>query len=412
MHSGRKGSVRTSLSAAIFVTVVLTWIISGGVANYIGYMNMLSLRNQMALPGGHRMPAREPRFGVLEFLTGRPPLPPPVPPQDTDGASRGPQPQEDVPPWIWRDLALRLTVAFAAAGLAGVTLARWFTRPLAALASGAGAYQAGVFEYRIPACGHDEFAAVAQAMNDMAAQVSGHIRRLEDEAQRRRQFLADMAHELRSPVTTLCTMAGALRDGVADDPDRRAYAIAAIYDTAQRLSRLVQDLMELAQLDHTELPLKRRPTDLRTLVRKVLEAHRDAAHRQGVTLESAQDGPPVWAHVDADRLTQVIDNVIGNAVAYAGEGARVHVLIDAGDPIRICIIDTGRGISAEHLPHVLDPFYRADPARSPHDGHSGLGLSIASRLVKAHGGALSVHSVPGEGVTVEITIPKDEDALR
>ena len=427
-----RASVRVNLTIAILLTVALSWVISGGVANYFNYLSFRSLRAEMMKhPDVYARPIPEPKFGVVEFFTGKPPFargprgPQPRPPamDQPQGAGAPPVGQPDRPsgpvdrpndrphgpePGIFeaRSLLLRAGVALALAALAGAWLGRKFTTPLSHLAKGADAFQAGEFGYRIPARGTNEFAAVANAMNEMARQVSDQISRLEDDAQRRRQFLADIAHELRSPVTTMETMAGALKDGLAEEPERRDFAVSAIATTSQRLRRLVQDLMELAKLDLTELPLNMVDVDLRELLVSALQAHESAAAAAGIALMPMVAAGPVSAVGDPDRMAQVFDNIIENAISYAGEGAQVKVSISDCDPIRVTIADTGRGIRAEDVPYVLDPFYRADAARTPNDCHSGLGLSIASRLIQAHGGGLTVTSEQGTGTTVTITLPK------
>lgn len=417
-----RASVRVNLTLAILLTVVLSWVISSGVANYFNYLSFRSLRAEMVKrPDMYATPIPEPKFGIVEFFTGRPPISgnhassgpkPPATnqPQQPDGPRDRPDDGPHGPgPGLFevRAMILRFGVALALAGLAGAWLGRKFTTPLSQLAQGAGAFQSGNFDYRIPSNGTNEFAAVADAMNKMAKQVSDQIGRLEDDAQRRRQFLADIAHELRSPVTTMETMAGALKDGLAEEPARRDFAVSAIVGTSQRLGRLVQDLMELAKLDLTELPMNKIRVDVRELLMSTLRSHESAASAAGIVLKPLASVGSVWTVGDPDRLAQVFDNIIENAVSYAGNGAEVSVSLADEDPIRVTIADTGKGIRAEHIPYVLDAFYRADTARTPKDYHSGLGLSIACRLVQAHGGELSVTSEEGKGTTVTITLPRE-----
>jgi len=200
-------------------------------------------------------------------------------------------------------------------------------------------------------------------------------------------------------------MAGALQDGVADEPGRRERAVSALVSTSERLLRLVQDLMELAKLDLDELPLNTREVDLRELVSSAVQSFEAEATAAGIVLRPLDPTPPVKITIDPDRIVQVLDNILGNAISYAGEGAEVTISLEDGDPVRISIRDTGRGISSEYLPYVFDSFYRADAARTPGECHSGLGLSIARRLVEAHGGTLTVSSAEGKGTLVTILLP-------
>jgi two-component system sensor histidine kinase BaeS len=284
----------------------------------------------------------------------------------------------------------------------GVLLARRFTRPLQALAEGAKAYQARDFSHTIPVQGDGEFAEVAAAMHDMAGKVSQHIEGLEDDARRRRQLLADVAHELRGPVMTMRTMAGALAEGLAVEPERHERAVQSLVRTSDRMLHLVTDLLELAKLDLRELPLHPQPVDLRELTEHALHAHGAAAAEAGITLSPAPAGPPLLAQADPDRLSQVLDNLLDNAISYAGRGATVHVELDPG--VRLRVVDTGQGIAAQHLPYLFDPFYRVDTVRNTRERHSGLGLRITRALVEAQGGTLTLTSRPGEGTTVEVTL--------
>ncbi|MCE5323009.1 HAMP domain-containing histidine kinase [bacterium] len=413
-------NVRVSLTMAILLTIVLSWVISAGITNYSNYLNIRSFQQEMVKhPELYPRPMPEPKFGWMEFLSGRTPFPPrherhlPPNPKIMDNfkppTEREPirkPPRDSFIPFDLKWSFIRLGVALGLAVLAGAWLGRRFTRPLSQLTKGAEAFQSGDFNYRISVSGKSEFSEVAESMNDMARQVSDQINRLEKDAERRRQFLADIAHEFRSPVTTMRTMAGALSDGVADDPERKERAISALEDTSERLLRLVRDLMELAKIDLDEFPLNVREVEIRELAASVIHSHNPEAVQAGVIIQPLTEGNPIIAEIDPDRITQVLDNIIDNAISYAGEGSRVDMTLEDGEQIKIVIKDTGKGIRREDIGSVLEPFYRADAARTPGDCHSGLGLSIASRLVEAHGGILSIVSEECKGTTVTIVIPK------
>lgn len=428
-----KVGVRTSLTLAILLAILFSWVLSSGIANYLNYLSILSIRKEMMRFRGNGMiMIPKPRFGFMDFLTGRPPIPPfrfqnppppegagmPMAPPPFPGANRRPIPprMEMYHPsdfWAtreWFDLKitlLRLLIAFGLAGLTGALLGRRYAKPLMQLSKGAEAFHSGQFDYRIPAKGQDEFAEVAHVMNDMAERVSEQISNLEREAERRRRFLADIAHELRSPVTTMRTMAGALKDGLAEQPERRDRAVNALVGTSERLLRLVQDLMELAKLDLNELPLNKAEIDLCELTQNLLRYHQEEAISAGVTILTLDCAESVTARVDPDRITQVLDNIIGNAISYAGKGAKLCVTFANGDPVHLTIRDTGKGIRSEDIPYIFEPFYRADQARTPGEAHSGLGLSIARKLTEAHGGSLTLSSEEGKGTQVDILLPKN-----
>ena len=359
-----------------------------------------SVRVQPGFPGGQPPPAiRQP---------GNPAFPGPVPP--AEGPLRGPgpgnaRPRPPASPQDALQLFLRIAVAVGLAVVAGAWLGWRFLRPLGELSQGARMFHAGAFSHRIPLRGGDEFSEVATSMNEMADRVSRQIADLEQDGKRRQQILADVAHELRNPVMTLRTMSGALEEGLAEDPERRRRALRSMVRTSDRLFHLVTDLLELAKLDLRELPLHKQPVDLHELLTASVQAHIPAAHAAGIILLPL-DGPAVTARVDPDRLTQVVDNLLDNAISYAGKGARVRVTLQDGNPLRLTVADTGYGISARHLPYIFDPFYRADAARASGNEHSGLGLRIARALVEAHGGTLALASTEGKGTTVTITLPK------
>jgi signal transduction histidine kinase len=242
-------------------------------------------------------------------------------------------------------------------------------------------------------------------MNQMAERIGDQVQALQADSRRRQQLLADVAHELRSPVATLKTMAEALRDGMAVGPERSERATRAIVESAARMERLVNDLMDLARLDMDEFPLHRKPVDLRTVAVDCVRRHSQAAEGAGIRLHPVAEGALAVVSGDPHRLAQVLDNILDNAISHAGSGAEVSVTVEAGNLVVVTIADTGRGISAEHMPYVFDAFYRGDPARTPGDRHSGLGLRIARGLARAHGGDLTIESAEGKGTRAILTLP-------
>lgn len=430
-----KDSVRFQVAIAVLVMIVVSWVLSTGLANYLNYLSIMSVRQEMLKnPAVYPHPIPEPQFGFLDFLLGRPPRsqdtassnPPPTQPKRPalSGPAGPPFPQgpgaagqrpDGAPaprffsPMELRWVLLRMVVALALALLAAFWIGRKLTKPLTELTDGARAFHSRNFSYRVQSKGNGEFTAVATAMNEMAEEVSQHIRNLEEDADRRRQFLADIAHELRSPITTMRTMAGALQDGVAEDPKRKAHAVSVLVRTSERMLRLVQDVMELVELDLDQLPITPADVDLSSLVSGVISSLKDEAERSGVILQPFHAEMAIKAKVDPDRITQVLDNIIGNAISYAGKGASVSITIEECDPIRIIITDTGIGIPAKDLPQILNPFYRVSAARTPGENHIGLGLSIARRMIEAHGGKISITSEENKGTSVTCTLPNAPD---
>jgi len=458
-----KSSVGVRLALTIFLVIALSWILSAGTASYIAYERMQALREEMLRrPDLYPVPIPEPRFGIMDFLIGprpelglprpepRPPMgdlrpgPPPIPPGNLPpspmpgpppnnqpgfspgrppnpiplngpppgqvvGPGLGPRPDQPPPigPGPTPILVTRTAIAVLLAVLAGAWLSAGFTKKLLRLARGASAFNEGNFSYRIADMGEDEFAQVGATMNSMAARVAQQVSRLEDDAKRRRQLLADVAHELRGPVATLRTMAGALQDGVANDSERRERAIDSLVRTSDRLLRLVTDLLELARLDLHELPIHPRLTDLRELAATSIELHSASAAQAGITLRPIDEGEPVMAYADPSRVSQALDNLLDNSISYAGAGSEVSIMLEDSINPRIIVSDNGRGIAAAHLPYIFDSFYRTDKARTLEKGHSGLGLRISRALIEAQDGTLIITSGEGAGTVAVITLPRD-----
>ncbi len=297
-------------------------------------------------------------------------------------------------------------VLFIGAGLAvglalvvGAFLSHSLTAPLQRLASAARSVGKGHLDHQVTVEGSAEMAEVGQAFNEM-------IVALKDAELQRKNLMADIAHELRTPLTVLQGNLQAILDGVYA-LDRAE--ISHLYDETRLLSRLVDDLRELALADAGQLHLNLRPTDVAQVILNTLDTLALAAEAQQVTLTSqiADNLPPVQA--DPDRVAQVLRNLLVNALRHTPPGGLVTAQArPAGDAVEITIADTGEGIAPEDLPHVFERFWRADPSRARADrfaDSTGLGLSIAQSLVEAHGGRIWVESTPGKGTTFRFTLP-------
>jgi two-component system sensor histidine kinase BaeS len=261
--------------------------------------------------------------------------------------------------------------------------------------------------------GADELGQLARSFNTMADSLA-------ESAARQRRQIADVAHELRTPLANLRGYLEALSDGVLT-PDPALFS--SLHEEALLQQRLVDDLHELALAEAGALSYHRTPTDLRELAAACRQAHAAAADAAGVTLTGPEPlggtrtGPePLGgtepaagergdtADVDPDRLRQVVGNLLSNAVRATPAGGRVTIRVGRdGDTARIEVDDTGSGIDQADLPYVFDRFWRADPARTR--GGSGLGLAVARQIVTDHGGTLTATSSPGAGSTFRVTLP-------
>jgi two-component system OmpR family sensor kinase len=247
----------------------------------------------------------------------------------------------------------------------------------------------------------DEIGHLALSFNWMVAQ-------LETAFQRQKQFVADVSHELRTPLTALSGSLEMLLIG-ADKGDIEASRRLArgMYAEVQRMHRLVEDLLVLTRLDEGKMVLREDTIDIHTVIDKVYDQAQQLSHGQEIRSETALDMPLV--HADADRLQQVLLNIVDNALKFTPADGCVALSAyrEGQTAVIIKIRDNGKGIAPEALPHVFDRFYRADPARSrlPHSATgSGLGLAIAKELIEAQGGTISITSVPGKGTTVTIQL--------
>ncbi len=287
----------------------------------------------------------------------------------------------------------------AATGVAlllGLLLIRTLSKPLRTLRDAARRLGAGELSYRVPVMGDDELGDVARQFNDMAAA-------LERDEQLRQRLMADIAHELRTPLAVIRAQTEALSDGVFP---LTAENLDPIRDQTAVLSRLVEDLRDLALAEAGRLPLEVADVNLGALAQRTCEAFLSQAREKGVALtcEADPDGPNLQA--DVQRLAQVLGNLLSNALRHTPEAGQVEVRVwaDAAGS-HLAVRDTGEGIAPDDLAHLFERFYRADPARTRADGGTGLGLAIARQLVEAHGGTIAVESAVGAGTTFTVTLP-------
>ncbi len=284
------------------------------------------------------------------------------------------------------------------AGIVGWILARRTLAPVARASEAARSLAEGLLETRIPVERADEFGAWAASFNEMADALQGKIVALSQAQSRERRFTADVAHELRTPLTALVAEASLLAEHIDSLPaDARRPAELLVADVG-RLRGLVDDLMEISRLDAGAEPLRREPVDLGATVAAVVRAH-DADGRVRV------DEEPVTIESDRRRLERILGNLVGNALAHGNGEAAVRVSNEEGSAV-VEVTDRGPGIPAEHLPHVFERFYKADPSRA--GPGSGLGLAIARENARLLGGDVEVASEPGHGARFTLRLPVTE----
>jgi signal transduction histidine kinase len=302
---------------------------------------------------------------------------------------------------IFQALLVSMIIATLVAIGVSVFVTRRISAPITEMADVSHRIASGDYSARAEITEPEEMRVLAADLNTMAAA-------LEATEQRRVHLIGDVAHEIRTPLTTLRGNLEALQDGIVEPTPE---LLAQLLDETLRLSRLVNDLQDLSRLESGVVELSITQVDPRQLIQRVVSRASVATEAQGISLrvEVPVGLPPVRA--DEDRTMQVLTNLLSNAVRHSTTGGTITVsaLRDAA-MVRFVVRDTGRGIAAEHLPNIFERFYRADASRSRAMGGSGVGLTIARALVEAQGGHIWAES-PGleQGATISFTLPAASD---
>jgi signal transduction histidine kinase len=297
-------------------------------------------------------------------------------------------------------LVIGSAVALLVAVALSIFTSRRIVRPIQAMMQASQRIAGGDYRHRIRVPGEDELGVLARAFNHM----SETLERVE---RRRLEAIGDLAHELRTPLSSIKGLMEGLMDGIlAAEP----VTFLSVQREVARLQRLVHDLEELARVEAGQSPLDLRPVNMTELLRAAADRLQPQFEDKDIRLHV--DVPHGLPHVraDAGRLLQVLLNLLGNALRYTPSGGQVTVrTYREGQQMVIRVHDTGIGIAAEHLPYLCERFYRVDKARTSASGGSGIGLTIARHLVEAHGGRLWATSPgPGQGSTFSFTLPLAE----
>ena len=285
-------------------------------------------------------------------------------------------------------------ISAAIAFAIGLYLALTLSRPLRRIRAGAEAMGAGDLDVRVKETGDDEIRSVAKALNGLAET-------LQREEELRKESVADLAHELRTPVMGLLARVEAAQDGVFDD---EAANLAAMHDEALRLTRLLDDLSALADAERPGLLFSAEPVDLAAVAAGAAEALKPGFADKGIVFTTDLQATVVAA--DQKRLEQVVVNLLTNALRYTDAGGRVNLSVrQVGGDAVLEVADSGIGIPAEDVAHVFTRFWRGEKSRSRATGGAGIGLTIVKELVRAHGGQITVESTVGLGSEFRVVIP-------
>jgi len=301
----------------------------------------------------------------------------------------------DLLPLIWQGgliaLLLSLGVAFF--------FARWIADPLQKVVLAAREMPSAEIK-PVEAGGPREIRELTRAFNAMIARVQGS-------QQSQRDFVANVSHELKTPLTSIQGFAQAILDGTADSPEARRQAAEVIYQESGHMHRMVLDLLDLARLDAGTADITMSPVNILALLNAVAEKFSPQLQKAGVTMkvESVPGLPSVTG--DGDRLSQIFTNLVDNALKFTPREGTITLSASIVEGLLlVSVADTGAGISSEALPHVFDRFYQADPARKGGEKHgTGLGLAIAKEIVEAHGGRISVRSELERGTIFDVRLP-------
>lgn len=308
---------------------------------------------------------------------------------------------------IRRSLWLAGLAAAVAGLLISLLLRRQVTRPLRMLDAAAQRIAAGNLDERVPIESSDEFGHVAASFNEMAGS-------LEAAERAKRRMIADIAHELRTPITVVRSALEGLRDGLIEPSEE---TFTSLHNRILLLARLVGDLHQLALADAGRLSVEPMPLGIGALIEGIVETIGVQAEDAGLTLKTTISTSLPHVTADRHRIEQVILNLLANAIRHTPEGGTIHIEAEPIDgSVRISVCDSGSGIDPDDLPHVFDRFYRADPSRTSvnedemfEGGSAGLGLPIAKALVEAHGGRIWAEnhgpSAGSSGACFRFTLP-------
>ena len=309
---------------------------------------------------------------------------------------------------------LKLLIAllvFSAVVTASFSLwvASTITGRLDVIRSGVSALAAGDYGRTVTVSGGDEVARLAADVNSLAERLQAAQDQRETLDRERRELTAAISHDLRTPLASVRAMVEALDDHVVDDDAEVARYYATMRREIERLSRMINDLFELAQMDAGALRLDKQPVALQEVAAEVVDAMQAQARRSDITLTLEVEGSPPEVLLDGTRIERAIANLVRNAIEHTPTGGDVRVLVfGEGARVGLRVTDSGDGIEAIDMPHIWARFYRAEKSRRRAPGAddgAGLGLAITRGIIESHGGVVEVRSVPGEGAQFSVLLP-------
>jgi two-component system phosphate regulon sensor histidine kinase PhoR len=254
--------------------------------------------------------------------------------------------------------------------------------------------------YGVPIIGtNDEWKGILLVFHDIT-----ELKKLE---QMRKDFVANVSHELKTPITSIKGFSETLLDGAMEDKQALKDFLNIILKESDRLQSLIQDLLDLSKIEKQGFSLSIQPMDLTVVLDEVLAITKGKAVEKGIVFDYKREKKPIRIDGDVHRLKQVFINIISNAISYTPNQGTIYIsLHETGTAVFTEITDTGIGIEAKEIPRIFERFYRVDKARSRNSGGTGLGLAIVKHLVEAHRGSITVKSEVGKGTSFTIELPK------
>lgn len=273
-----------------------------------------------------------------------------------------------------------------------------FVRPLRQMAAATRSFAQGDFSVRVKVKGKDEVAELGHALNNMAVSLSS-VETM------RRSFVANVSHELKTPMTTIAGFLDGMLDGTIP-PERQQHYMRIVSDEVKRLSRLVRSMLDLSRIDSSELKLERVPMDLTEIVCSVLVASEQRIEQKHLQITGMEACQKVEVQGDYDLMNQVLYNLLDNAIKFTNEGGSIDICLRrADDRAYVTVRNTGAGIPATEMPHIFERFYKSDRSRGLDKNGVGLGLYIVHTVIRLHGGEIAVRSVEGEFTEFAFWLP-------
>lgn len=299
-------------------------------------------------------------------------------------------------------LLYSIFAATLAAALTAFFIARNLATPISAVVAAAGEFARGNYHVRAPVSGSAEIAELGQAFNNMAASI-------EQTELNRREFFANVTHELKTPIASIQLLSEALLDDMASSPADTERYLQNIVTETNRMNHLISDLLDLERLESGNFKFNFAKIDIEQLHTKLASQLQPLLHKKSLTLTAKYNGTVSPFKTDEFRLEQILTNLLTNAIRHSPEKSSITAVYTFDKQLKIEIIDHGEGISAANLPHIWERFYRIDKARSRADGGTGLGLSITKQLAEGLGGTINAQSKPNEETIFTLILPPQKD---